>query len=484
MLTAHRANSKRNPSFNGFFGLANIYIHMEIRKRELDGKFLLASKAALRGHRVMLGYLHNLLSKDLLTPGIFHDKSLTPRPKKFNLLRKARAAGHAYTSIDEEHGLLQKNYDIFAGQRYSAETIDLASAVMFWGAHDYGFIAANYPEQAHKLHPTGNPRADLWRPEMAEVFRQDLAVRRPFILLSSNLGSIFGQRPIGEIVAHMREGYFKGAEDETEFNIYKLHAYSTLLGGEYVRALRRLALTFPDVDFVLRPHPVENPAIWKSLIGDYKNIIVTNAGSVTPWIRQCTAIIHNGCTTAMEAVMSGIPVLTYTPIVDQNAEFYFPNLLGKRVNDLPSLIESVGQVLTSTSAATSSGEDLRVLGERFANADGTLAADRIVDVWDSVAQPQHTSNSFWKAGGKPFFKAMGDFLDVYRVATPQVLKLLRAKKIPVLPQKFDVWTQAQLESLQGRFSRQFPEFRQLKVTQIAPRICTFERAQPASAGAP
>ena len=456
--------------------MANIYIHIEIRKRELEGKFFLGLKAALRGHHVMLGYLHSLLSKDLLMPGIFHDKSLTPRLKKFGLLHAAQNNGHAYTSIDEEHGLLQKDYGIFAGQRYSAETLDLASAVMFWGPHDFGYMKEKYPSHEEKFHLTGNPRADLWRSEMADVFQENLPVRKPYILLSSNLGSIFGKRSLDEIISNMRSGYFKGPYDETEFNIYKLHAYSALLGGEYVKALRRLAIEFPEVDFVLRPHPIEKPEIWKSLIGEFNNIVVTNSGSITPWIRQCLAVIHNGCTTAIEAVKSGVPLLTYAPIEDLNSEFYFPNLLGKKIGDVESLVAGVREVLNTQSKRVGSSEDLRILSGRFAETGSEFSADRIVDVWEKLAGPHHASKTFWKRGGWTFVKSPGDFVDVYRFVTPHVLKLAGAKKIPVLPQKFDVWSQTELNDLQERFCRHFPEFRSIKVTRIAPRICVLEKA--------
>ncbi len=79
----------------------------------------------------------------------------------------------------------------------------------------------------------------------------------------------------------------------------------------------------PDITFVLRPHPVERNDVWKRLIGNYPNIVVTNDGGVGSWIRQSLALIHNGCTTAMEAVKADVPVLTFLPMPDRNDDFYF-----------------------------------------------------------------------------------------------------------------------------------------------------------------
>ena len=447
---------------------------MEVKKRELEGKFLLAFTAAARGHRVMLGYLHSLLRENLLKPGIFHDKSLTRRPKKLKLLRVAKESGHAFTSIDEEHGLLQKDYATFAGQRYSEETLNLASAVMFWGPHDYAYMARAFPALKYKFHITGNPRVDLWRREFGAIFEEELPLKKPFVLLASNLGSLFGKRQFGEMVSNMRDGYFKGGHDPTEFNLYDHYAYSVLLGAKYIQALRVLSEKYPSINFVLRPHPIESEETWKQLIGSYENILVSNSGSVSPWLRQCTALIHNGCTTAMEAAMSGVPILTYTPIEDQKAEFYFPNRLGKKISNLQSLVENIGQILSGKQSDISSARDSNTLSERFANTDEVLAADRIVDVWERLLQPHHSTKSFWRYGWRSISKGAKNFIDIYRFTTPGLLRFLGEKKPPVLPQKFDPFSLSEIEALCDRFYRQWPSFKNVKVIKVAPRICVFE----------
>ena len=59
----------------------NIYLPIEVKVRELEGKTLLALTAAERGHTVIIGEKKdtiNLAKKGILPPGIVHDKSLTP----------------------------------------------------------------------------------------------------------------------------------------------------------------------------------------------------------------------------------------------------------------------------------------------------------------------------------------------------------------------------------------------------------------------
>ena len=59
----------------------NIYIPIEVKVRELEGRTLLALAAAERGHQVILGSKKETLLSAVngeLPPGIVHMKSLTP----------------------------------------------------------------------------------------------------------------------------------------------------------------------------------------------------------------------------------------------------------------------------------------------------------------------------------------------------------------------------------------------------------------------
>jgi surface carbohydrate biosynthesis protein len=452
--------------------VANIYLHIEIKKREFEAKFFTGLKAALRGHKVLVGYLLPLLRRDLLAPGIFHDKALTPRPKKIASMAAARAAGHHYTSIDEEHGLLRESYDMFANLRYSAETLEQASAVMFWGPHDYGHMKKAYPQFQDKFHMTGNPRADLWRPDFAPVYDVKLPVKKPYILFVSNLGSIFGKTPLDDYISSMRNGYFKGPYDEQEFWYYKWFANGAMLGAEYVLAVRRLALEYPEATIVVRPHPTEKPSVWRNLIGDFNNVVIAHEGSATPWLRNASVMVHNGCTTSMEATKSGIPVLTYAPIDSHDEEHFFPNQLGERVTSLDQLVASVGQHLKNKDRKAHETDDINLLAQRLADTGNETAADRMIAVWEGLVCDGVTrSQGFWKSGSVPRFKSLESFHDIYRYAKNLPLETFGIKKIPSYPNKFEVLSQKELENLRDRFARFDPAFRKVRVNKIGPRIC-------------
>jgi len=90
----------------------NIYLPVEIKSRELEGKLLLSLTAAERGHMVILGeksHTRGLAAKGVLPPGILHNKSLTPSEKALKLLDNLKNQNHIITCQDEEGGLIKAN---------------------------------------------------------------------------------------------------------------------------------------------------------------------------------------------------------------------------------------------------------------------------------------------------------------------------------------------------------------------------------------
>ena len=83
----------------------NIYILIEIKKRELNSKLLLALEAATRGHDVYLGDLMPYIKKKLFKSGIFHHKSLTPKKDRIFEMKNLKKKGYYITSQDEEAGI-------------------------------------------------------------------------------------------------------------------------------------------------------------------------------------------------------------------------------------------------------------------------------------------------------------------------------------------------------------------------------------------
>ena len=362
----------------------DVYIQMEITARELEGRSLLALAAAERGHHVLLGDVERYLDAGALPPGLFHDKDLTPTAKKLRRLAAYRAAGHRITSQDEEHWLALPTFDVPAARRFATSTLDLADASFAWGEHEAEALRARYPGQAERVVGSGSPRVDLWRPELAGAHaRHDLPVGpdRPVVLFPSNHSAVLDVNPFWVRIRDKRDRY-EGPDDPFEFDRYGYTAdkYRTL--GAMVRAVRRVAAEHPEALVVVRPHPIEIDGAWEDLLGPVENVLVTRTASLQAWIRRAAVVVQNECTSGYEAAVAGVPVVSF------HADGVFANHpvneVGRRASDLDAATRLVDLALAggTTPWMPAAGGD--VLRRRLAALDGPLAADRIVDRWETL----------------------------------------------------------------------------------------------------
>jgi surface carbohydrate biosynthesis protein len=369
----------------------NIYIHIEIAARELDSKLLLASRAAQRGHTVVLGNLatlKKLLSKGILPPGIFHTKSLTPKAAKVGLHSQLRSAGHAVTSIDEEAGIALDDYRTFVTSRYGPETLDAASAVFCWGRQDFESLLARYPRHSHLMHLTGSPRCDLWQKRFRSYWPVVEQFDKPYLLVASNFGVVLGYQTFSQSIQWHRDKNLLSSAFEK--HVYGCASENIRLIYEFVQAVNYLTEVIPGLPVVLRPHPAEDPTAWRQLLPTKPNIHVIREGPITPWLHNCLALIHNGCTSAIESFVAGVPVITYRPF-KKEYELAAANCIGTEAAGLDRLCDLVKAMHAGNPAPSETAKATEAVQYRLHYDEETLAADRIVDIWEHLgASVAHT----------------------------------------------------------------------------------------------
>ena len=66
---------------------------------------------------------------------------------------------------------------------------------------------------------------------------------------------------------------------------------------------------------------------WKIYLEGIPNVHIIREGSITAWVNNAFAVMHNSCTTALEATVSEKPLVTYIPF-NQKHGYQLPNELG------------------------------------------------------------------------------------------------------------------------------------------------------------
>ncbi len=139
---------------------------------------------------------------------------------------------------------------------------------------------------------------------------------------------------------------------------------------------------------VIRPHPTERHDVYNELAARYERVHVTNQGNVVPWILASKAVIHNGCTTGIEAFLMNVPAISYRASINEKYDdgFYrLPNAVSQSCFSFEQLQEMLTKVLVGKQLMTETDERQALVEHYLASLSGPLACTRMVDVLESLS---------------------------------------------------------------------------------------------------
>jgi hypothetical protein len=140
---------------------------------------------------------------------------------------------------------------------------------------------------------------------------------------------------------------------------------------------------------VVRPHPTENHAIYHEIAATCERVRVTNEGNVVPWLLAAKVLVHNSCTTGVEAYALSVPAVSYRATVNEDYDYGFyrlPNLLSHQCFDFDELRETLQSILTGALGSPSGDEQKALMDHHVAAQTGPTACERIVDVLEETLE--------------------------------------------------------------------------------------------------
>ena len=372
-------------------------IPVENQVRELDPKLLLACIAAERGFSSVIGSRREMeFNIDAFPQSIYLSKSMTIRSLLF--FRVAKKFGHKIIAWDEE-ALVHLPPETYFSRRLNPKAIRYVSHLFAWGP-DNAELWRQYPDLPDHMpiHVTGNPRSDMLRPELHRFYEEEKKQFRKkygdFILINTNFNHINaygpdmnlfkpvrrqGRKPaFGRAARGMRRDYAEGLQD------HKLAVFE-----HFKRLIPELDKAFPDYNIIVRPHPTENHDVYNQIASQCERVFVTNKGNVVPWLMATKAVIHNGCTTGVEAYAMEIPAISYQATVNEDYDYGFyllPNKISHQCFDFEQIKGLLQKILKEEIGAADGDERQTLIKQYLAAQDGQLACERMLDVLEEISE--------------------------------------------------------------------------------------------------
>jgi surface carbohydrate biosynthesis protein len=390
----------------------NLLIPVENQMREFDSKLLLACVAAQRGFQAVIGPIKEMDFRITSFPkSIYLSKSF--RDTMFPIIHKL---GHVIVSWDED-ALVHLPDEIFFSRRLSPIAIRYVSHLFAWG-EDNAELWRRYPHLPADMpiHVTGNPRIDMLRPQLHAYYADEVRGLREafgdFILVNTNFNHVNAfvssrnlfksddrqdrNSEFGRSGRGMTQTYAEGLRDHKQVIFEHFQRLIPILDTE---------LTDQPHTIIVRPHPTESKEIYERIAAGCRRVTVSNEGNIVPWLLGAKALIHNGCTTGVEAYAVGVPAISYRARVNElfDCGFYrLPNGLSHQCFDIDQLSLTLRRIL-SGELGVAEGEAPKALFQHYVTAlDGPLACERIVEVLETIdagtAASPHGSVRLWLEG--------------------------------------------------------------------------------------
>jgi hypothetical protein len=165
-----------------------------------------------------------------------------------------------------------------------------------------------------------------------------------------------------------------------------------------------LGKAFPDHSIVIRPHPLENHDVWHELARPHNNVEVIYEGNVLAWLKAANAVIHNGCTTGIEAFIVKVPVIAYRPVRAKAYDLDLPNSLSYECFDFEALCQTLERILSRKLGPPDTADRRQLMDYHISALDGPLASDRIINV---IEERQTTRSGLLRPGLMSYLRGWG-----------------------------------------------------------------------------
>lgn len=304
-----------------------LYMPIETSKRELNSRLLISIASLHHGFdKVIIGKDKEVIN-NIKQPGVILLKSAASFES--HLIDKLKNDGCLVCSLDEE-GILPPLNDPSINSRFSEKCLMLLDKVFCNGMLELKSFP-DWVRSSKKLVITGNPRFDFYMPKTRNFYNNNLeeirklTQQKKIILIVSRFGDINLEKSVDLYDILKKSGFLETEEAKLFFKGFFEH--SDKIFNKFLDLPEILSKVFKEYMVVIRPHPSEYEDTWKNKYNNYSNILVSSDYDIASWLLASSVMIHNGCTTAVEAKALNTPCISYKPFSDEDFDLDYANNL-------------------------------------------------------------------------------------------------------------------------------------------------------------
>ena len=325
----------------------NLLFPIESYEREIDYKLILAAMSTDEDSDIYLGQ-HDMIFQisQFMKGGIYLGKNSMMRTQEGNWSserhKELKKNDFTVIHLDEEgavyYGLEEEWINKLINLRIDLSVMDHDDFMCTWGEFQKNIYEERSKVPQSNIFNTGHPRFDLPSKKYSILYEDEVLEKKSkygdFILICANFGLY--NNPLGTRDTFSgRFGYD---------NITQLWGFTGRLFVEFIELISLISSTHPDKTIVIRPHPSEDLSIYNDIFFKRDNVHVVREGAVLPWLIASNLMIHDGCTTAIEAHLADTHVINFHPFHHDQTNMYLPNTLGLKCESKDEVMEAINTI--------------------------------------------------------------------------------------------------------------------------------------------
>jgi len=327
---------------------STFFIPIEVFRRELDSKIVLATYLTSKGAQVVVGhkwYVNSLAFKNAHQGDVYiHNHTIASSERSYFL--ELRKRGVLIVSYEDEAVFDTSDYKAQVIKRSQIPGFSDIDMWLCWGSRDYAALQS-LGVSPKVLKNIGTPRSVLWGPFGKNLYREDINSRiepmyKKFILIISSLQAIHIQRNFKTIM-NLNSKNSEFNQNEIDFAVSKKNLVVEHAKFNIIKKTISHILSGTSNNIVLRPYGNVVDKHWNELISlAPKRIFVDNRLSITPLISASHVVLHTGSTVAIEALCHGKKAITLAGL---NENLFDANLYSNQLSNHVRSFEELDKLL-------------------------------------------------------------------------------------------------------------------------------------------
>lgn len=361
-----------------------LVIAVHYPQRELVAKILLAHKAAHRygksaiGRSGVIRRSQGQIFRQSFGPlnfgkkiknGVVFEVALTPEASIKTRIPAIIQEGFGVVSFDEEATSFWDPI-AFAKRRVDDKSASMIDVLYSWGKW-HNIAIQNSALDLKKVSGVGHPRFEVYQDKYNALYRDQIDYINSkydrFVLINTNITEVdWSEEAFLQRIKELEFKRKKVARDIDggfgDIGLMKLKSEARKRAFidqvTISQIFKKIAIErgAGDIKVVMRPKPSVVPAKLEAYAKDLGfQGLVDGRFSIVPWLKSCSAVLHHGCTTGIEAALAGKPA-----VMCGNEEFVATPV--KEASFLASGLQEAADMLYSTSV---DGVEINRLAEKY-----------------------------------------------------------------------------------------------------------------------